>query len=77
MDEGDRSDGMVQVAMDNPARYELDAIESHSRFFVRLLLGAGIVAAAAVGGGVVWHEHELAGDSATTQQVQNQSAIHQ
>ncbi len=68
---------MAQAAMDTPARYELDAIDSHSRFFARLLLGAGIVAAAAVGGGVVWHEHELAGDSAATQQVQTQPANHQ
>jgi hypothetical protein len=77
MDDGDRRDEMAQAAMDTPARYELDAIESHSRFFMRLLLGAGIVAAAAVAGGVVWHEHELAGASPATQQVQTQQAAHQ
>ncbi len=64
---------MAQTAMDTPSQYELAAIENHSRFFVRLLLGAGIVAAAAVGGGVVWHESELTGTSPAAQQVQPQA----
>lgn len=67
---------MAQAAVDTLSQYELTAIETHSRFFMRLLLGAGIVAAAAVGGGVVWHEHELAG-SAATQQTQIQPASQQ
>jgi hypothetical protein len=75
MDDDDRRDEMAQAAMDTPSQYELAAIETHSRFFMRLLLGAGI-AAAAVGGGVVWHEHELAG-SAATQQTQIQPASQQ
>jgi hypothetical protein len=70
MDDGDRRDEMAQAAMDTPSQYELAAIENHSRFFMRLLLGAGIVAAAAVGGGVVWHEHELANSGPVTQQTQ-------
>ncbi len=64
---------MAQMATDTPAQYELDEIDSHSRFFMRLLLGAGIVAAASVGCGVVWHEHELAGQDSAAQQVQTQS----
>ncbi len=51
---------MAHTAMDTPSQNDLAAIEAESRFFMRLLLGAGIVAAALVGCGVVWHEHELA-----------------
>ncbi len=63
---------MAQVAVDTSSQYELAAIETESRFFIRLLLGAGIVAAAAVGCGVVLHERELAGSSPTIEDLQVQ-----
>ncbi len=61
---------MAQMAMDTPAQHELAAIETDTRFFMRLLIGAGIAAAALVGAGVVWHENELAGGSPPAPQVQ-------
>ncbi len=72
-DDEDRSDEMNRMAMDAPSQHELAAIETDTRFFMRLLIGAGIAAAAVVGCGVVWHESELGGGSPATHQVQNQT----
>jgi len=63
---------MARTALDAQSTHQLAAIETDTRFFMRLLLGAGIAAAAIVGGGVVWHESELAGGSATPEQMQTQ-----
>ncbi len=68
---------MAHTAMDTPSQHDLAAIETESRFFMRLLIGAGIAAAAVVGCGVVWHEHELAGASPAPHEVQTEQAAPQ
>ncbi len=66
----DRNETMTGTAIDPSSLHQLAAIETDSRFFRRLLLAAGIAAAATVGAGVVWHESELAGDVPPAQQQQ-------
>jgi hypothetical protein len=63
---------MAQTVMDVPCRHELAAIETETRFFMRLLLGAGIAAATLVSCGVVWHADHLGRGSATIHEIQTQ-----
>jgi hypothetical protein len=69
-DDGNRSDQMTNAAMEMPAQSEREEIDTDSRFFMRLLLGAGIAAGAVVGFGVVWHESELGITNPPAEQVQ-------
>ena len=57
---------MTRTAMDTASLNELAAIETDTRFFMRLLVGAGIAAAAVVAGGVVWYASEIGGDAPAT-----------
>jgi len=63
---------MTPIAMDTRSIQDLEAIETDTRFFMRLLIGAGIAAAAVVAAGVVWHENELAGGAAPVTELQVQ-----
>jgi hypothetical protein len=72
MDDSTGRDEMTRIAMDTRSLHELAEIETDTRFFMRLLISAGIAAAAVVGAGVVWHESELAGGIAPVTQVQIQ-----
>ncbi len=72
MDDGTGRDEMTRIAMDTRSLHELAAIETDTRFFMRLLIGAGIAAAAVIGAGVVWHESELGGGTAPVTQMQTQ-----
>jgi hypothetical protein len=69
-DGNDRSETMTGMAMDTPSQQDLAQIETDSRFFMRLLVAAGIAAAATVACGVVWHESELAGGAPPVEQTQ-------
>ncbi len=71
-DDGKGSGDMTGMAMDTLSQRELTALETDTRFFMRLLIGAGIAAAALVGAGVVWHENELGGGAPAVEQVQSQ-----
>ncbi len=68
----DRNETMTPMAMDTPSQHELARIETDTRFFMRLLIGAGIVAAAVVACSVVWHESELACGVPPIEQMQTQ-----
>jgi len=75
MDDGggnNRSATMTGMAMDTTSQQDLAQIETDTRFFMRLLVAAGIAAAAVVGSSVVWHESELAGGAPPTEQTQSQ-----
>ncbi len=61
---------MAGMAMDTPSQQDLAQIETDTRFFMRLLIAAGIAAAAVVSCGVVWHESELGGGAPPVEQTQ-------
>ena len=63
---------MTRMPMDIPSQRELAALETDTRFFMRLLIGAGIAAAAIVGAGVVWHENDPAAGGLVFEQLQAQ-----
>ncbi len=54
---------MTNVTVDTTSQLDLELLETDKRFFMRLLIGAGLAAAAMVGAGVVWHESDMAGGS--------------
>jgi uncharacterized membrane protein len=56
MDDGKGSDEMTRTVMDTASLNELAAIEAGTRFFMRLLIGAGVAAALLVATGVVVHQ---------------------
>ena len=64
---------MTDTTMNTASQEDLIEIETDTRFFMRLLIGAGIAAAAAVSCGVVWHEHAPPSVSPAAQQIQIQA----
>jgi hypothetical protein len=73
-DGSNRSGEMTGMAMDTTSQQDLAQIETDTRFFMRLLVAAGIAAAATVACGVVWHESELAGGAPPVEQTHSQPA---
>ncbi len=63
---------MTGITMDTTSQHQLAQIETDTRFFMRLLVAAGIAASAVVACGVVWHESELAGGAPPIEQTQTQ-----
>jgi hypothetical protein len=70
MDDDNGSDEMTRTAMDTTSLNELAAIETGTRFFMRLLIGAGIAAALLVAVGVALHERHHDGAGPATHQGQ-------